>query len=197
MIITCKEDYEKLDETTRLNLCRYWNSADFWDIDDYMDPEYYIDIEYPCVQIETIEYYSVDIYASGTTVRPRLNIDVPVAFSIWYYKEVARCAAKGVITDTLKIMKNHYWMFATLFRGSSMYYKDRDINVYDVEWYTDELSARLLTFLNDFVDFIQDVVEGWISNAEHYLSESYEYCLSDEAVIENLISNEVEVEYEI
>jgi hypothetical protein len=195
MIITCKEDYEKLPDTVKTDLWCAHNDAEFWDIDEVLDKDYYLDPENPCVKLRELENYSVDTYHA--TLKPRLLVDVPVALCSWYHWCLARCSRTEVVSSELAIFNNHYWMLMSAYKGFYLNYQNGYLNIDDLGFDSDNTqSVKFMTFLNDFIDFMQGEVESWISNAESYVSGSYEDACSEERVIDNLICNEIEVDYE-
>lgn len=196
MIITCKEDFESLPDDVKNELLNTYHDADLWDLEEMM--EWYEDEEVPFVRYEKMKDGSVDIWASHTFVKPELYVDIPMALCDWYHCLWAQeLWVKGEPSQEYLTLKNHYSWFQSLSMGQYMFYNG-DLNSSDVEWlYRTYGVEKLEIFVQNFYEYIEESIKQWISNVETYLSRSYEDCFSEERVIENLICNEYEVDYEI
>lgn len=188
MIIKTKEEFEALPASVQAKAHEQYGYDEFWDTEEHMD--YFTDRENPGIHYEKLTNWSVDWCRSDITAV--VDIDVCVAWDNYYHYNMNR---RKTPDDYVTFLKNHYWMFLTLFRGTTLRY-DGSIEAWGSEWYYRDVHSRLEKLYDDFVDHMCTMAESWKSNAEAHLTECYAWSISEELLIENLISNEWEIDYE-
>ena len=184
--ITSKEVFEALPEKIQ------WELRDVWsgEVDVETTVECFTCPQIPFVRLEELLGY--DLSYRGGSASADSDVDIPVAF-VHYYNRLKRYDPALYCR-----VAHHYSMFTGLFARYSVTARDGCfVNIIDTEWgHREPELPSLRDFMNGFFEFIEDAIKEWSDYLTRSLMEEAEYYRSDEYIIENIIANEVEVDYE-